>query len=341
VAIDPHASLREDLRSLIQEHQLRLLQIVETHTHADHISSSHTLRTETGARVAMGRHTESARPDRLLAQGDRIQFGTLSLLVIESPGHTPDSICLRFTDESSQQDLLFTGDTLLIGSTGRTDFPAADAGALFDSLRRLEAMIRPETCILPGHDYSDLLFSSVAKEKQENGQFREADREAFIRIKDEEAFGGVSNEIRSIIRFNQEREPEAAAALVVGSGGVTTCGASLPVSERVPSINVQKYAVKLEEKSTRAKVPVIFIDVREPEEFQSGRIPKLENIPLSELVLHWSRLSRAGKVYLSCQGGRRSMLAARTLDRLGVSGVVNVTGGFQAWQSAGFPVAKG
>src|SRR5690606_32804082 len=99
------------------------------HSHADHFSASHLF---APAEIAMSEHTRSERPGRRLRDGETIQVGTLSFKVIHTPGHTPDSICLY------GEGVLFTGDTLLIGTTGRTDFEGSSPEELWDSLQKLK-----------------------------------------------------------------------------------------------------------------------------------------------------------------------------------------------------------
>ena len=334
VVVDPSAAALAEVREVLQEHGLKLVAIVETHTHADHPSGSHSLREETGAKVLMGRGTRSARADRLVSTGEVVAFGSQELRVVETPGHTPDSICLLYGD-SERPICAMTGDTLMIGSTGRTDFPSADPAALFHSLRVLDDQLLPATRILPAHDYSDLLFSLWGVERERNEQVRISDISTFVAMKREESLAVLTDAVLKLIEFNLSADPGELPRTGTGSG-VAACGAALQNLERVPAINVQKYAPKLD---THARGD-LFIDVRESAEFAGGRIPGTENIPLSELALHWERLVGAGKIYLSCQSGRRSQMAARTLDRLGLTGVVNVSGGFQAWSNAGFPIEK-
>jgi rhodanese-related sulfurtransferase len=102
----------------------------------------------------------------------------------------------------------------------------------------------------------------------------------------------------------------------------------------VATINVEKYALKMKERAPG----VHFLDVREPDEFRAGHMPGAVNYPLSELALHLEELARYKRIYVSCQAGRRSGPAARTLDYLGFPDVVNVSGGFKAWENAGLPV---
>ncbi|MDR3608141.1 MAG: rhodanese-like domain-containing protein [Oligoflexia bacterium] len=103
------------------------------------------------------------------------------------------------------------------------------------------------------------------------------------------------------------------------------------------SIGVTKYALKLKEQGAGC----LFLDVREPGEFQAGHMPGARNMPLSEVALHLDEISKAKRVYVSCLSGGRSLLAAKTLSYLGLPDVVNVTGGYRAWLQAELPTEKG
>ncbi|MBU6374580.1 MAG: MBL fold metallo-hydrolase [Bdellovibrionales bacterium] len=304
LAIDPPAEAQGEFRELLQSGGLRLSVIIETHTRPDLLFCSQSLKRETGSKILRGRATLSSDADQLVSDQEKICFGSLELEALETPGHTPDSICLIFQDPKTQERLAFTGETLMMGSTGRTDLPSAHSSLLFDSLRKIESMLSPETLILPSHDKSDLLFSSLQMEQKLNPQLLEKDRQKFI---------------------DQKREES-----------LVSRGALRREVQRVPSTTVQKYALKLDARAAGE----LFVDVREPDEFMLGHIPGVESIPISELALQWNRLRGAKKIYLSCQSGRRSEMVARTLDRLGIAGVVNVTGGFQAWSKAGLAVEK-
>jgi glyoxylase-like metal-dependent hydrolase (beta-lactamase superfamily II)/rhodanese-related sulfurtransferase len=333
VAIDPVVDLMSDYREFLAARGLRVLHALDTHTHADHFSATHLFRAELGASVGMSAHTRSARPTRKLPDGETLRFGAFSIQAMETPGHTPDALCFRIVGA------VFTGDTLFIGSTGRTDFPGADPGAQFDSLARL-AKLPDATLVFPGHDYNDLLFSTIGAEKRLNPHYQIASREEFVALKRAEvlgAAGGSDAEIRRRIEFNLSASP--AGTPETGPGQIACAGGAVDEStqsNRASSINVEKYWNKLQERTEGT----YFVDVRETEEFREGHMPRAENIPLSELGFHLARLSSSKRVYASCLTGRRSGMATRTLAYLGLPDVVNVLGGFKAWTQAGLPVER-
>lgn len=324
--IDPHLDLMDDYREFLAGHRLALGVLLETHTHADHYSCSHLLARELGLPIGMSAGTRSARATLRLADGERISLGSLSIEAMDMPGHTPDSLVYRLGN------CIFTGDTLLLGSTGRTDFPGADPEMLWKGLERLR-LLPPETLVFPGHDYSELLFGTVGSELERNEDLAEKDRARFLARKREECLAQLSGEVRERIAYNLEASPEREPATF--QRGAAQCGRAISGdSDRSASISVDKYVQKLEQRDPGT----LFVDVREPEEFSEGHIPGTRNIPLSQLGFHLEELKGARRVYFSCLSGRRSAMAARTLSHVGHPDVVNVTGGYKAWTQGGHPV---
>jgi glyoxylase-like metal-dependent hydrolase (beta-lactamase superfamily II)/rhodanese-related sulfurtransferase len=324
--IDPNAELMADYREAIAEARLKVLFALDTHTHADHFSGSHLFRDEYGAGIAMSTHSRSARVTLRLANGDLLKVGKVEVSALETPGHTLDSMC--FLVRSGELSMVFTGDTLFIGSSGRTDFPGADPAQQWETFHRVLEALPASTLVYPGHDYSDLLFSTLGTERRKNPHWNMA-RDEFIAFKRSEQIPNPDSEIQKRIAYNFEAHPTLQP--VRGAGAATACGKASSEPDRAASIGVDKYKHKLEEKSDGTR----FVDVREAYEFREGHMPGAENIPLSELGLRLPELSRAQRIYVSCLSGRRSSMAARTLAYLELPDVVNVTGGFKAWIKAG------
>ncbi len=160
--------------SFLQEQELQLDWVLETHIHADHITGSAGLRELTGARSAMGRSGGAGCADRLLGDGDTIVFGNQVIRVIPTPGHTPGCVTYQWRDR------IFTGDALLIGACGRTDFQGGDAGQLYDSVTERLFTLPDETLVYPGHDYRGARVSCIAQEKLSNPRFTGHNRQSFI-----------------------------------------------------------------------------------------------------------------------------------------------------------------
>ena len=166
MVIDPGGDV-DKILSTARSEGLSIEIILNTHGHGDHTAGNAALRARTGARILI--HAADAggiRADGLLSDGDRLQVGELSVEVIHTPGHTPGGICL-YTEGH-----LFTGDTLFVGDSGRTDLPGGDRPTLGASIRRLMAL--PEdTVVWPGHDYGPTPSSTLAWEKRHNVNARE------------------------------------------------------------------------------------------------------------------------------------------------------------------------
>ncbi len=178
VIIDPVLEQVDRDLKVIEELGLELKYIVETHVHADHVTGGSGLKKATGAEFVAGIGTGVSCSDLMLADGDTLTFGNEVLHAIATPGHTNGCMSYRWRDR------LFTGDTILIEAAGRTDFQEGDAGALYDSIRKLMAY-PDEYLVYPAHDYNDRRVSSVGQEKLRNPYVRAESREAFIRMMDE------------------------------------------------------------------------------------------------------------------------------------------------------------
>ena len=176
VLIDP---VREHLMlylSLLNEQKLKLCCVLETHVHADHVTCASQLRDKTGAKVAIGRHAGAECADVHLQGGETLQFGSESIAVLATPGHTTG--CTSYL----WRDRLFTGDALLIGTCGRTDFQGGDAGALYDSITQKIWPLPGETLIYPGHDYQHKHVSCVEQEREGNARLSGKSRDEFIAL---------------------------------------------------------------------------------------------------------------------------------------------------------------
>lgn len=178
VLIDPVLSERDGYLRLLNELGLTLVRVLETHIHADHITAAGALRTATGCQTLLGEPTLSTCVSATFREGDRIPVGGLELVALYTPGHTDDSYCFRL--ETPGRRLLFSGDTLLIRGTGRTDFQNGDAVAQYRSLQRLLAL-PGDTEVWPGHDYKGWTSSTIAEVKAHNPRLQVADEAAYVR----------------------------------------------------------------------------------------------------------------------------------------------------------------
>jgi len=173
VLIDPvKQQLERDLQ-LLQELDLKLLYALDTHVHADHITASGALRAQTGCETGISVHAGIGCADIALREGDTLRVGGHTLLVEETPGHTPT--CLSFV----MPDRVFTGDCLLIRGCGRTDFQDGDAAVLYQSITEKLFKLDDATLVFPAHDYRGLSVSTIGEERRFNPRLQ-GGREHFI-----------------------------------------------------------------------------------------------------------------------------------------------------------------
>lgn len=177
VMIDPVLDKVDRDLQLIKELDLKLLYILETHVHADHITGAGKIADATGAQIAVSANATIEGSFKGLKEGEVIRFGSHELKVLETPGHTNGCLCFLMNDR------VFTGDTLMIRANGRTDFQEGSAKNLYESVRRKLFVLPDETLVYPAHDYKGFTSSTIGDEKKYNvrlNQQRQLDE--FIQI---------------------------------------------------------------------------------------------------------------------------------------------------------------
>jgi glyoxylase-like metal-dependent hydrolase (beta-lactamase superfamily II) len=175
VLIDPVASEIDDYIQLLQASNLKLIYTLETHVHADHITGSGLLREKLGSKSVVHRDAGAMCADLLVTDGVLLQVGDLEFEVRHTPGHTNG--CVSYV----MSDRVFTGDALLIGGNGRTDFQQGDAGQLYDSIIGKLFSLAPDTLVYPGHDYQGNTVSTIKQEMAKNARLGSGkSREEFI-----------------------------------------------------------------------------------------------------------------------------------------------------------------
>ncbi len=176
VIIDPVLEHVEEYIKLLYDLGLALRLVLDTHVHADHITGSQSLKARTGARTVIARDCAAPGYDSLLSDGDILHFGKEKITVIATPGHTPGSLCYLWRDR------LFSGDTLMINTCGRTDFQQGDSRAMYRSITRKLFVLPDETLVYPGHDYKGRRVSSIAEEKMLNVRISGKSEDEFVEI---------------------------------------------------------------------------------------------------------------------------------------------------------------
>ena len=177
--VDPVLDNNKTYQDFISQHSLTLSFILETHTHADHVTGSGTLNDLYGCKIYCGLSSNS-KDIETVSEGQEILLDNLSIKALYTPGHTDDSFSylLRYY----QDCYLFTGDTLLINGCGRTDFQNGDSGQLYDSINQKLFSLGENTIVLPGHDYNGLTRTTIGDQKRTNPRLANKSKDEFIHI---------------------------------------------------------------------------------------------------------------------------------------------------------------
>jgi len=175
ILVDPVREWVERDLKLVRELGLRLVHVLETHVHADHVTAAGVLRERTGATTAA---SASGAPcvDRGLRHGDMVRAGGLVVTALATPGHTDDGMCFLVPGH------VLTGDTLLIRGCGRSDFQNGDAATLYASITRVLFSLPDDTVVLPGHDYRGMTSSTIGEEKAYNPRLAGKSEADFVSI---------------------------------------------------------------------------------------------------------------------------------------------------------------
>jgi sulfur dioxygenase len=182
--IDPvDEQLERDL-AVLRQHNLKLVWAIETHAHADHITSAGRLAEHAGAQTAAPADCDISTASLQLKDGDVLPFGTQSLKALHTPGHTAGSMSFVWKNGQSKdaQTHVFTGDTLLIGSCGRTDFQSGSAEMLYNSITKVLFALPNSTIVWPGHDYKGNTQSSIGAEKTGNARVSNRTLSEFVAL---------------------------------------------------------------------------------------------------------------------------------------------------------------
>lgn len=187
IIIDPvKTKIDRDLK-IVKELDLKLKYSLETHLHADHITGASDLRSVTGAKVAISKEAGVKGADVLLEDRVELSFGAFVLQALATPGHTNSCMCFVLRQEGVQEPLMvFTGDTLFIRGTGRTDFQQGCSKMLYESVVEKLFTLESSTLVFPGHDYNGCTCSTIAEEMRLNPRLGQGKtKEEFVKIMDE------------------------------------------------------------------------------------------------------------------------------------------------------------
>ncbi len=187
VLIDPVLEHLQDYLTLLDKQNLKLTHVFDTHTHADHISGAAALKDITGCDYVMHAKAPARCPGVCVSDGDEWSlFDQLPMRVLETPGHTTDSVSIIF------EDRIFTGDALFLddGGAGRDDLPGGDPGAHWETLQKIRKL--PDHLVVyPAHDYRDRTPSSLAVQKRTNPHLKERSKAEFVRYLEDLRLGAA------------------------------------------------------------------------------------------------------------------------------------------------------
>jgi glyoxylase-like metal-dependent hydrolase (beta-lactamase superfamily II)/rhodanese-related sulfurtransferase len=317
--IDPEISQIDRYTALAARNGLRIRYLIDTHTHADHFSATQQLGRQLGVPVVMHRGSPAPFVDMRVDDGEMVVVGRLRLQVMHTPGHTRDSICLLV------EDRLFTGDTLLISATGRTDLPTGDPEALHDSLFRGILRLDPELKVFPAHEYKGRGHSTIAQELADNPRLQQRDRASFVEM------------MRNLNLTMPTHVTEALRTNM--SGGKTVAQLLAEAAATVPFMSLAELKTRIEVEEN----DLLVLDVRERDAYEAGHIPGARLLPRGQLELRVNQAlpDPTRRVLAYCDLGLISTLAAATLHQMGFQRALALDGGIKAWREAGYPVKSG
>ena len=310
--------------ALVRELGLKLRMTVDTHVHADHVTAAWLLKHRAGSDIAIGAASGAKGADRYLHEGDRIAFGSRSLEVRATPGHTDGCISLVLDDRT----MAFTGDCLLVRGSGRTDFQQGDARSMYRSIHGKLFTLPPQCLIYPGHDYRGLSVTSVAEEKRFNPRLHEG-------IGEDDFAGYMAH-----LGLPHPKQIEVALPANLACGRPE--GRDIPETPSWAPLDVTFAGIAeiqpqaVEERLRELQV----VDVRESSEWDGplGHLGAARHIPMAELAARVKELDPARPVVTVCRSGARSAQAVVILQRLGFAKVANLAGGMIRWRAMGLPV---
>jgi len=178
LVIDPVIENTDEYIKILESLELRLTKVIDTHIHADHITGLNELNKRTNCTRIMGEKSKSEVIDLIIKDGEKIEIENIKLQAIYTPGHTDCSYSYLMNDR------VFTGDTLLINSTGRTDFQSGNSHDAYDSLFNRLLKLPEKTLVYPAHDYNGNKNSTIENEKNNNPRLQVSSKEEYAEIMD-------------------------------------------------------------------------------------------------------------------------------------------------------------
>ena len=311
--IDPVLEKVERYIQLVNELDLKLIKAVDTHLHADHITGLGALRDRTHCVTVMGEMSQVDVVSMRLSEGDKLTIEGVALDVLYTPGHTDDSYSFLMRDR------VFTGDTLLIRGTGRTDFQNGDARAQYHSIFNKLLRLPDETMVFPAHDYKGETVSTIAEEKKFNPRLQVKSIDEYV-------------DLMSKLNLPNPKMMDVAVP------------ANMRVGFAQEEIARRGWAVGAREAQALIGRPdVTLIDLRERTEREKhGVIPGSLHAPYPDLaanvrpggMLHELAAATGRRIIFYCAFGERSAMAVQAAQDAGLTSACHIQGGIDAWKKA-------
>ena len=317
--IDPVLERVDRYIQLLKELDLRLVKAVDTHLHADHITGLEALAERTRCITVMGEQTKADVVSIRVSDGDRVDIEGLSLEALYTPGHTDDSYSYIMADR------VFTGDTLLIRGTGRTDFQNGDPRAQYDSLFGRLLKLPDETMVYPAHDYKGDTVSTIGEEKAFNPR---------LQVKSVDEYVDLMNNLH--LPNPKMMDVAVPANMRIGLAQQIVAGKGWAISAE-------------EAKGLLDKPEVALIDLREDQERRKHGVipgslhvayPAIEDSLKADGLLQQLAKAAGKRLVFYCAFGERSAMAVQAAQAAGLATSRHIHGGLQAWQQAHGPLTR-
>jgi sulfur dioxygenase len=315
--IDPVLEKVDRYLQLMRELDVKLVKAVDTHLHADHITGLGALRDRTHCITVMGEQTKADVVSMRLADGEKLTVDGVCLDVLYTPGHTDDSYSYIMLDR------VFTGDTLLIRGTGRTDFQNGDPRAQYDSIFNKLLRLPEDTMVFPAHDYKGETVSTIGEEKAFNPR---------LQVKSVDQYVEVMNNLN--LPNPKMMDVAVPANMKVGL-------AQDEIARRGWALSAKDAAALV------GRADVAFIDLREATERERhGVIPGSIHAPYPDLrdnimrggMLHKLAAADGKQLLFYCAFGERSAMAVQAAQDARLASARHVQGGIDAWKRANGPL---
>ena len=317
--IDPVLERVDRYLQLVRELDLKLVKAVDTHLHADHVTGLGALRDRTHCITVMGEQSQADVVSMRVAEGDRIAIEGVSLDVLYTPGHTDDSYSYRLADR------VFTGDTLLIRGTGRTDFQNGDPRAQYDSIFNKLMKLPDDTLVYPAHDYKGETVSTIGEEKFFNPR---------LKVKSIDEYVDLMNNLN--LPNPKMMDVAVPANMHVGlrQEEIARKGWALSAAEAIALCGRPGVAmIDLREQGEREKHGVI------PGSLHTAYADLQENVRAGGM-LHELATATGKRVVFYCAFGERSAMAVQAAQDAGLTSACHIEGGISAWKKADGPLTR-